>query len=207
MKLQALVPFLPLLAAASPCTPSSSATITATQIESIAPKSSSCQNPPDFPEECATAAQAAPALTAAFKEYNITSRAEQAAIIGLIAMESGEFRYNKNHHPGVPGQGTRNMQSPDFNKEYAGSIPALADRLKEVQDEPAAVLDLLLEDATVDFASGAWFLTTQCDQGVREALQSGTEEGWEGYIVDCVGTDANRERRDYWVKAVEALGA
>ncbi|KAL2871280.1 uncharacterized protein BJX67DRAFT_157907 [Aspergillus lucknowensis] len=202
-----LLPLLPLAlgATTSPCTPQE-ITITPSQILFIAPNSTSCANAPELAKgECVTAAQAAPPLSAAFTKYKVTSRAEQAAVLALIAFESGEFRYNRNHFPGVPGQGTRNMQSPTFNKEYAASIPALEGRFQSVKDDPAAVLDLLLEDAENDFGSGAWFLTTQCADAVRRGLQSGTEQGWRGFIVDCVGTEANEARKGYWVSAVNAL--
>lgn len=111
MKFSVILPLLPLLAVASPtCKPSSSGdSLTAAQIEAVAPKSSSCANPDKVaPEECATAAQAAPALTTAFKKYGVTSKAEQAAVLGLIAMESGEFRFSRNHFPspGVEGKGS-----------------------------------------------------------------------------------------------------
>lgn len=101
----------------------------------------------------------------------------------------------------------RNMQSPDFNKKYAASIDSLKERFEAVKDQPGKVLDLLLEEPAVDFGSGAWFLTTQCEDSVRKELQSGSEEGWKGYIVDCVGTEANSERKGYWTAAVKALGA
>jgi hypothetical protein len=111
MKYTTLLPTLLLsastLTAASPCTPNYTTTITASQVEAIAPKSSSCENPEEIaPQECATAAQAAPALSAAFKKYNLTSRAEQAAVIALSAFESGEYRFSRNHFPGVEGQGS-----------------------------------------------------------------------------------------------------
>lgn len=111
MKFSVILPLLPLLAVASPtCKPSSPGdSLTAAQIEAVAPKSSSCANPDEVaPEECATAAQAAPALTTAFKKYGVTSKAEQAAVLGLIAMESGEFRFSRNHFPspGVEGKGS-----------------------------------------------------------------------------------------------------
>ncbi|CBF70935.1 hypothetical protein AN6535.2 [Aspergillus nidulans FGSC A4] len=216
MKFNTLIlPFLAAtLAGASPCQPappsnSPSTTVTPAQILAIAPKSQSCANATDFVSECATASQAAPALSAAFKKYGLTNKAEQAAVLGIIAFESGEFRYNKNHFPspGVEGKGTRNMQSVDFNKKYAASIPEIADRFEEIQDQPGPVLDLLLEDPVRDFGSGVWFLTTQCEESVREGLRNNGEQGWEGFIVDCVGTDANDERKGYWTSAVKALGA
>ncbi|KAF4263768.1 hypothetical protein CNMCM8812_006497 [Aspergillus fumigatus] len=180
--------------------------ITATQIETIAPKSKSCADAP-APGECATSEQAAANIAKSFETYKVTSAAEQAAVIGLMAFESLDFEYNRNHFPGVAGQGTRNMQSPAFNAKYAASLPALADKLKDVSGDPAGVLDLLLSNEEYDFGSGAWFLTTQCSQDVRSELQSGSQGGWEKYINSCVGTDANEERKAYWMRAVQALGA
>lgn len=80
-------------------------TITPPQILGIAPVSASCVNP-DGKGECATADTAASAITASFERYQVSSRAEQAAVIGLMAFESGEFQYNRNHSPGVAGQGS-----------------------------------------------------------------------------------------------------
>ncbi|KAL4898526.1 hypothetical protein BDV59DRAFT_5890 [Aspergillus ambiguus] len=196
---------LPLASAVPVPTQQQDIHISAEQIEAIAPPSKSCDNAPS-PEECATAKQAAPNIAQAFQTYKITSPAEQAAVIGLIAFESVDFRYNKNHSPGVPGQGTRNMQSPAFNKKYAASIPALSDKLSSVANDPVKVLDLLLADEKYDFASGAWFLTSQCEKSVRTQLQTGSEAGWTQYIRSCVGTDPNNERKAYWQRAVKALG-
>lgn len=97
------------------------------------------------------------------------------------------------------------MQSPSYNKKYAASLPDIADAASQASSADK-VLDLLVSNAEYDFGSGAWFLTTQCDKGVRKRLQSGSEEGWEAYIRDCVDTEANGERRKYWEKAVHALG-
>ncbi|KAF9884333.1 hypothetical protein FE257_001846 [Aspergillus nanangensis] len=179
--------------------------ITPQQIETIAPKSKSCENAPS-PEECATSEQAATNIAQSFETYKVTSPAEQAAVIALMAFESMDFEYNKNHFPGVPGQGTRNMQSPEFNAKYAASIPALADKLQAASGDPAKVLNVLLSDEKYDFGSGAWFLTSQCSKEVRSNLQSGSEAGWKDYISSCVGTDANDERKAYWTRAVKALG-
>lgn len=79
--------------------------ITAEQLLQIAPKAKSCDNAPAA-GECATVQQAAPFITASLQTYKVTSRAEQAAVIGLMAFESAEFKYNRNHFPGRPGQGS-----------------------------------------------------------------------------------------------------
>ena len=83
--------------------------ITASQITAIAPKSQSCANAP-VPKggmpECASAQDAAVYIGESFKTYNVTSRAEQAAVIALMAFESMEFRFSRNQDPGVEGQGS-----------------------------------------------------------------------------------------------------
>ncbi|KAL4793509.1 hypothetical protein BDV19DRAFT_366572 [Aspergillus venezuelensis] len=221
MLYSALLPFLPLLVSAVPCaTPSGSASptpspsgtpgagLTPAQIQLIAPLSVDCKNITQFEDECATAEQAAPALTQAFANYGVTNKAEQAAVLGLIAFESGEFRYSRNHYPepGNPGQGTRNMQSPTFNQEYGASFPEIADRIAEAGDDLTTMLDIILEDPVRDFGSGAWFLVNHCPEQYRTPLQTGSEEGWRGFIENCVETAANVERLSYWVTAKDALG-
>ncbi|KAJ5570280.1 uncharacterized protein N7459_009710 [Penicillium hispanicum] len=180
--------------------------ITEAQMADIAPNSKTCDNPP-AKGECATAKQAAKYTSQSFDTYKVTSKAEQAAVISLMAFESDDFKYNKNHYPGTPGQGTRNMQSPSYNKKYASSIPALKDKVAQVANSPTDLLDLLRNDETYDFGSGAWFLTTQCSKDVRSALQDGSETGWQNYISSCVGTSVTDERKEYWERAVKALGA
>jgi cytidine deaminase len=86
-------------------------TITQSQMETIAPKSTSCDNPP-AQGECATGKQAAKFTSQSFDTYKVTNKAEQAAIIALIAFESEDFRYNKNHFPGVAGQGSEYFTYP-----------------------------------------------------------------------------------------------
>ncbi|KAJ5180294.1 hypothetical protein N7492_003504 [Penicillium capsulatum] len=221
-----------LLAAASPISSifQRDAALTEAQMIAIAPKSKTCDDPP-AKGECATAQQAAKFTSQSFETYKVTSKAEQAAIVSLMAFESGDFKYNKNHFPGTPGQGSmyridnisiyispcavqwltweftaRNMQSPAFNKKYASSIPDLKDQIAKVANSPADLLDLLRENETYDFGSGAWFLTTQCSQDVRSALREGSETGWQKYISDCVGTSVTDERKAYWERATKALG-
>lgn len=96
------------------------------------------------------------------------------------------------------------MQSPEFNKKYAASIPALKDKIDGAS--PADLLDLLRNDGATDFGSGAWFLTTQCSKDVRSALADGSESGWEKYTTDCVGTTVTDDRKAYWQRAIKALG-
>ena len=172
------------------------------QLISIAPTSGSCANPP-APGECATASEAVGPLISGFAKYGITTAAEQAALLSWMAFESDDFKYNKNHFPGVPGQGTRCMMSPTFVKEYASSIPALAPQVAATTD-PASVLALVSSDQ-YSFASASWFLSTQCSQSVRSQLQTGSDAGWEGFITDCVQTTVTDARTAYWTRAKAAL--
>lgn len=102
---------LPLLASTAPT--QSNTQVTAQQIQQIAPKSANCNNPP-AKGECATAEQAVPNISKSFEKYGVTSRAEQAAVIALMAFESEEFRYSRNHSPGVEGQGSMSPPFPQY---------------------------------------------------------------------------------------------
>ncbi|KAK5011777.1 hypothetical protein LTR60_004702, partial [Cryomyces antarcticus] len=179
--------------------------LTPADIQLVAPSTATCASAA-FPDECRTADQAADYIWESFKTYGITTFHEQAALLSLMLFESGEFKYNKNHWPGVPGQGTRNMQSPVFNLLYAESVPALALTLSQVEGEgPAYILGLISPDR-YSFASAAWFLANQCSISVRQGLQAGTLQGWETYLTSCVGTTATDDRTAYWTKAMK-LGA
>jgi len=211
---------LPLLAAAAPvpsCGGSKSTSffeVTAAQLLAIMPTSNTCAgaSPPD---ECRTAKQAAPAINKSFSTFQINTAGEAAALVSLMALESGEFKFARNKFPGRPGQGTRNMQMPDFNLKYARDIPKLSTKLNKIVPAGAtkttdkqknAVLDLLLADDSTDFGSAAWFLTTKCAAEVRQGLQAGTMAGWEAYITSCVGTTVTPDRQAYYTKALTALG-
>jgi hypothetical protein len=186
----------------------------ADQILKIAPKSSTCAGAP-FPSECATNVQAAPFLIAAMGKYQITSPNEIAAVLALVAFESGDFKYNTNHFPapGRPGQGTRNMQMPNYNLMYARSIPELADKLNAIttatstsglsDDKLNAIRALVLTDDYA-WASGAWFLTSQCASS-RAAIQAGGNAGFSAYM-GCVGAAADSDRLAYWTRASAAFG-
>jgi hypothetical protein len=224
----AVLPLLTCLAA--PVTRSS---ITLSQILRIAPGSSSCAGATD-PSQCATAAQALLPIAQSFIQYGTTSPGEMAALISLMAYESGDFKYQVNQ-AGDPGRGSeyspghnpysksianeqiaRNMQAGVFNLLYAQSIPALAaplgaitggaaaDTLTTSQLEP--VLALLIDNTTYDFGSAAWFLTTQCTTDIQSGLQSGSLSGWQEYISECVGTAATADRQALWQTASTAFG-
>jgi hypothetical protein len=85
--------------------------ITESQILTIAPTSNTCDNPPAV-GECATAKTAATYTSQSFDTYGVTSKAEQAAVLSLMAFESLDFKYNKNHFPGVAGQGSTYNPNP-----------------------------------------------------------------------------------------------
>ena len=174
-------------------------------LQDIAPKATTCSDA-KVAAQCKTNVQAAKFINQSFQTYNITSPAEAAAIVSLIALESVEFKFNINQVPGVPGQGTRNMQMPDYNLKYAQSILPLKDKLAAAGTDPKAVLALLTADGNLDFGSAAWFLTTQCSPAIRTALQAGTMEGWKSYIKDCVQTTVTPDRQAYWEKAAKAFG-
>ncbi|KAE8449203.1 hypothetical protein EG329_008370 [Mollisiaceae sp. DMI_Dod_QoI] len=185
------------------------------QLLQIAPTSGTCAGAP-VAAECETNVQAAPYLISAMSEYNITTAPEIAAVLSVIAYESGEFKYNINHFPGTPGQGTRNMQIADFNLLYAKSIPALASQISTMttasttsglsNDQLNAIRALVLPDQ-YSWASGAWYLATQC-ASVRPALQAGGQASYQLYL-NCIGATDSSElsaRLAYWTRANTAFG-
>lgn len=143
--------------------------LTATDLTKIAPDTTSCDGAA-APTECAPASIAAPNIDQSWKEFKIDSFGAQAALVAIMLFESGDFKYKINHYPGVAGQGTRNMQSPAYNKKYADWIVSSGNDYNITQASvsaasaqgPAELLDLINTDRW-GFASAAWFLATQCD--------------------------------------------
>ncbi|KAI4257981.1 MAG: hypothetical protein LQ352_001414 [Teloschistes flavicans] len=173
---------------------------TSGSLVTIAPKASTCAGA-EFAKECKTAEEAAPFINQSFRTYGITTPGEAAALLSTMAFESDDFRYNINHVPGVPGQGTRNMQSPQFNMMYAQSL-----KLAAGGSDPSAVLAQLTANPQYDFGSGAWFLTTQCSDTVRAGLKTGQLTGWQAYISECIHTAASPDRQAYWERAAKVMG-
>jgi hypothetical protein len=199
---------------AFPISTRDTANTAAAQLLVIAPTSNTCSGAP-VPSECATADQAAPYLIQAMANYSITSPAEIAALLSVIAYESGDFKYNTNHYPapGRPGQGTRNMQMANYNLEYALSIPALQPQVKAIttststagltDDQLNQIRALVLPDEYT-WGSAAWFLTTQC-ASIRAQLQAGGQAGYSAYL-GCIGTSATSDRLAYWTRASQTFG-
>ena len=172
-------------------------------ILAVMPSAASCAGAP-FAGECATAGQAVQPLLTSFGTYQITSKGAQAAIVALIAYESGELKYNHNHFPapGRPGQGTRNMQMADNNAAYGAAVLGAADTAgKDAED----VLTELRANPTYDFGSAAWYLSTKCP-AVLQQFATDPAGAWPAYLGSaCVGTTDNPQRDAYWTKAMAAF--
>lgn len=163
------------------------------------PSSGSCSGA-EFPNECATAEQAAPFVAQGWMTYNIKSKGAQAATLALMAYESGEFKFNQAHFPPTPGKGTRNMQSPTFNVKYAASIFG-----SKASSDPVTALNSVLPNQ-YSFASASWFLATQCPS-VLQQFATDPNGAWTAYLgPNCIGTTDNSQRDAYWAKAKAALG-
>ncbi|KAK4507733.1 hypothetical protein PRZ48_001468 [Zasmidium cellare] len=187
-------------------------TITAQNLIDLAPSTATCDTTAQFGDECRTASIAAPAIAQSFTDYTVTSFGAQAALVSIMLFESGDFKYSRNHFPapGRPGQGTRNMQSADFNALYAEDLAAKGTcglttaKVEAAKAEgPDAVLALVNTDR-LGFASAAWFLRTQCTPAIEEGLAAATEDGYNAYLTECIGTTSTEDRIEGW-KAVVAL--
>ncbi|KAI4739029.1 hypothetical protein E4T50_10533 [Aureobasidium sp. EXF-12298] len=180
------------------------ASLTSADLIAIAPESASCTEAP-YPVECATATDASHWINLAFRSFGIHSFGTQAALLSLILYESGSFKYNINHFPGVPGQGTRNMQSPASNLKYARWLATNMTDPDEAEKEGPVQVLALVNGERWSFASAAWFLATQCNEEIGQGLATSTEEGWNTYLTECVGTTVTDDRTAIWKKAI-ALG-
>lgn len=176
-------------------------------IEAIAPGSKECASGED---DCRTAEQAAPFIVEAMYHYGIFNTNEMAAVISLMAFESGDFRYKRNAFPGRPGQGTANMQMAPFNLKYAKQIHGVKEKLEGVEttdgmtdDQLNDLLGLVTPDE-FNFGSGPWFLTTKCVDE-RAALKKSVDEGFRAYMA-CVGVDVTDDRLEYLTRAKKAFG-
>jgi hypothetical protein len=184
------------------------APLTSVDIATITPESTNCTGAP-YPAECATATEATPWINLAFHTFGIHEFGTQAALLSLILYESGSFKYNINHYPGIPGQGTRNMQSPAFNLKYAQWLAAnktdsgiSSQQVDEAEKEGPVQVLALVNGERWSFASAAWFMATQCNGEVGQGLATLTEEGWNTYLTDCVGTTVTDDRTAIWKRAI-----
>lgn len=207
-----LLTALPSLLFAAPLSKRDQASITAADIIAIDSTTSSCTGAA-YPSECVIATDAAPWIALSYQNFGIESFGAQAALLALMLYESGSFKYNINHWPGVAGQGTRNMQSPGYNLQYATWLASTvtdsgitAETATAAEAEGAAAVLALVAGDLWSFASAAWFLKTQCAASIESGLAAQTEAGWEAYLSGCVGTDATDERTVIWRKTMELEG-
>ncbi|KAK4939908.1 hypothetical protein LTR10_019867 [Elasticomyces elasticus] len=177
------------------------------QLLYIAPTSATCTGA-EFPSECVVSGESlAQSIVDSFAKYNVSTAPEQAALLSWMAYESGEWKYNQNHYPapGRPGQGTRNMMMPNYVLEYASSLPELSAQVAGANGDVSTVLALVQRDE-YSFASAAWYYSTQCGEGVEQAVRQEGLTGWQAFVSECVVTTVNGEREAYWERACEALG-
>jgi hypothetical protein len=185
--------------------PRDGVSITADLLNSINTKGASCDGA-DFPEECATYATAAPAVASSFTKYGVSTTGQQAALLSIMLFESDYFHYNKHHFPSLnPGQGTRNMQSIEYNKKYATELygAAAVEQAAAGGDDDAVLALVLGDDAS--FGSAAWFFKTQCTDAVKQGLVFGDKAGYVQYLTQCVGTSDSEDRDLVWNKVNEVL--
>lgn len=93
------------------------------------------------------------------------------------------------------------MQMSNYNAAYASSLGLTAGFA-----DPNTALAQVSADQ-YSFGSGAWYLATYCGAEQRAELQTGSQEGWEGFVSSCIGTTVTDDRMAYWTKAMAALGA
>ncbi|ORX92410.1 hypothetical protein K493DRAFT_338831 [Basidiobolus meristosporus CBS 931.73] len=172
-----------------------------------------------FKEECRNAQQALAPLRESFIKYGIDSVGAEAAIIALIAYESGSFAFNINHWPGRAGQGTRNMMMFPGIHEYVKSLASVNRRYLKVianlsepfSEEKQNEIRALVLDDRESFASAAWYLTksSECPRDTLEKLRANTEDAFKYYTLSCVKTDGSTlpDRIAIWKRVTDAYKA
>ncbi|KAJ6625389.1 hypothetical protein B0H10DRAFT_1783248 [Mycena sp. CBHHK59/15] len=183
-----------------------------------------CSSATQFPDECRTAEQAVPFVNQAFKDFNIVTDGEKAALLSLMLFESGGFAFDINHSLNTPGQGTRNLMTFPFILQYALETPSVADQAKALAganlqspsaippDTQNAIRALVLGD-NLSFASAMWFYKqsgpaqTGCvaTPGMVDGLQLATLPGWEQYITNCVFTTVTPDRQALYEKTLNVF--
>ncbi|KAJ2758611.1 hypothetical protein H4S06_002619 [Coemansia sp. BCRC 34490] len=174
---------------------------------------SSCGSAP-YPDECVTNSRAVSAINNALTKYGISRRSEAVAVISLMAFESESWLYNKNHYPGNPGQGARNMQMYDYNSEYAKLLypdkvaQVLASDLSNSTQQMNDVRDLVLGDND-SFGAGFWYLTVHASKyhNNANALRDGNSADFQDYVVTGVDAGWSDGRMTIWNSVNSALSA
>ncbi|KAJ2672418.1 hypothetical protein GGI25_005127 [Coemansia spiralis] len=159
-----------------------------------------------YPSECVPNSRAVAAINKALTKYGITKRGEAVAVIALMAFESNSWLYNINHWPGTPGQGTRNMQQYNFNKEYAQLLhPTEASQALSSSNPMASVLALVLNDDD-SFGSGFWYLVKKASKYHNSGkLADGNQNDFQDYVVNGVGASWSNDRLTIWQSVDAAL--
>ncbi|KAI5284370.1 hypothetical protein KEM54_001388 [Ascosphaera aggregata] len=183
-------------------------------VRALAPNTKQCGEPSSI-FTCRTAKQAVFPILASFFRYNITTATEKAALLSTIIIESDELQYDVSQENPTIGQGTRNMQMPEFNKEYAASlIQTRRDQLETHQRlygwanddnmgvdlnvdimSPMEILDFLNSEDEYSFGSAAWYMTHHCDAETLNNLRTQRTDhiGFFDYLSKCLHIDMDEE--------------
>ncbi|KAJ1863375.1 hypothetical protein LPJ73_000532 [Coemansia sp. RSA 2703] len=167
-----------------------------------------------FPDECATNAQALPAINAALSTYGITKRSEAVAVIALMAFESDSWQYNINHWPGRAGQGTKAMLMANFITEYAKQLHAEdAQKVTSQAADPSSdatlnALRALVLNNNDSFGSGFWYLVNKAAAYHNsDKLQDGDLASFKDYVLNGVGASWDDSRGTIWSTVNSAISA
>ncbi|RDA85049.1 hypothetical protein CP532_4593 [Ophiocordyceps camponoti-leonardi (nom. inval.)] len=168
-------------------------------------------------KECSNSTVVARQLEASWEKFNITCRQEAACLTGLMLLESGNATFKRNKFPGVPGQGTCNMQMCPFNLKWAQdlakeesadgkgtsqlakyadvqTLECSAKGCKDAEKCDEVLTDVLKTDKGNLFTP-AWFYATQCNKTeIKEGLKNDVKF-CPDYLTECVGTNGTDEER------------
>ncbi|KAJ2090747.1 hypothetical protein IW138_002365 [Coemansia sp. RSA 986] len=160
---------------------------------------------------CATNPQALSSINKAIAKYEVTEKGEIAALIALMAYESGDWLYNYNVYPGRPGQGTRAMLMFNFIVEYAANLHP--DSTKQIL-ESGPMSDIIMDDVLRlvlnnddSFGAAFWYLINKAPtyHNNPNKLRVGNLADFQDYVTNGVGATWDDSRKAAWDKTNAAL--
>ncbi|KAJ2812094.1 hypothetical protein GGI24_006728 [Coemansia furcata] len=166
--------------------------------------------------ECATNRDAVIGINAGIKAFGVTRRGEVVASIAWMMFESGGWKFNINHTPGTPGQGTKCMMMWEFISEYAMYL--FPDDYKKLMGTFAAspdtatnavktsVMNLVLPN-NMSFSAAFWFLVTKAPtyHNNDAKLRDGNMADFQDYVTKGIGTTWTAERQKIWTDVNKAI--
>ncbi|PIA15377.1 hypothetical protein COEREDRAFT_87992 [Coemansia reversa NRRL 1564] len=166
--------------------------------------------------ECVTNAEALEPINKAIRKFGVIERGEIVATIAWMLEETQGWKYNINHFPGNPGQGTRTLMLWKYVNMYAQQVQSNAyiKAIGSFSNDPETaddktknnVRELVLNDND-SFGAGFWYIATQETDfhNSDTQLRDGNKDDYKVYVDKGIDTLWSDSRGTWWDKVNSAL--